>query len=270
MTTIDYVPLEAALLDIYSIADSNHFTKPEVEEWASWAMQDLHVRPTYQEDLAITEVVNYKTCIPRGTKYIWQIFWKETLEDNDLQSLVLYTGNESAINKKFIEFQNNSYFNVNWKPMRAATSPFSRSVLCKNALQTHVQCEHTYSLDKTGTITTTLPKGYLAIAYLSYPKDNDGNFLIPNEQVIMKALKNYCLMKIWERQMNYGVDNAERLFHTYLGLWEVSAANARGKQMLLGPDQLENLKQQQLRIGQHTNSYYTAFGNLAHGENIVL
>jgi len=268
MTTIEYVPLEAALLDVFSIADNNHFTKPEAEEWASWAMQKLTVKQNYQEEIVLLPISNYKACLPRGTKYIWQIVWKETLEKNDLETITLYTGNESGVDKKFMSFANNNYFKVNWAPMRASTTPFTRSVLCENAPQT-AQCSHTYSVNKDYTITTTLKEGCVAIALLSYPKNEAGEFLIPKDQEIMQALKNYVLSKIWERQMNFGVENAERMFDRYWSLWEISAANARGKQLLLGIDQLENFKQQNNRIGQHNHSYNTGFGNLAHGETIT-
>lgn len=269
MTVVNYVPLSAALADIFTILDAVSDDPSDIEEYASMAVQKISVRQTYQENIAILKVTDHKACLPKGVKYIEQMFCLVD-ETNSMADIIkLVHGTETADYDKFTTFENaSSYFNTHWMPIRAATSLFSRAVHCENSINLYQRCEQEYSVGKAGDITTSFQTGYLSVGYLSYPMTADGEFLIPDDPEVTEAIKDYVFSRVWERRMNYGVDGAERMWMIYLRQFEMRAAKVRGKLLLPSLDEWQNLQDQLLRIGKHS-SYFTGFGTLAEPENLL-
>lgn len=271
MEVIQYIPLSAALAQVYPFINQDMVEEDEIEEWASFLMGKLQVRQTYDESIVVLRVQNHKANLPRGVKYIEQVFYKELLNQEDILLIELYhqQPDASTNTKKFLEFNSiGEYFSNTWKPVRASTSLFNKAVHCNNSINLYVKCEAEYSVSKNFVITTSFENGYLAVGYLSYPMNEDKEFLIPDDEDVLEALRSGILMYVWEKQTNFGIENSYQLWKDYESKWEILAAKARGKLLLPGIDQLQNLKDQIQRIGQHQMNYFTAFGNLGTAENI--
>jgi hypothetical protein len=272
MKHVQYVPLQASLVDLYTIVKEEDVDFNTVLEWASDAMEAIQVKQTWQETLTFLEVDNYKFCLPKGTKYIDQIFYKEKFTDDDVLAVKLYTGDETTITSKFWEFYNSSYIQ-NWKALRMSSTPFNRLVHCANKpddFNPIDYCEHQYSVEKDGMVTTSFKKGFVCLSYLRYPQNEAGDFLIPDDRDVKQAIRYYILSHFWEMRTNTKEEGSMKMWERYLQLWELTAAKTRGKMLMLGKDGLENFKQQVYRIGPHSNTYYQGFGNLSVQENIKL
>lgn len=267
---ISFLPLSSALADTYTLIEEGQEDFATLEEWSSLALFKLHVRHTYQEKIAIHKVIDHKSCLPKGTLYVEGVFYSETADSTNLPTIPLsYQLNGDELGKQLTYGDMLCALEETWLPLRAATSIFNLTVHCQNSINLTCNCEHTYSIGKQGDITTSLKSGYLAMGVLSYPTDKNGEFLVPDDPDVLEAIKDYVLSRIWERKMNYGVDNAFQLHKHYLTQFETRAAKARGKLMLPSMDELQNLQDQLLRIGQHTGNWYTGFGNLSTPESVV-
>jgi len=267
MKIVSYIPIDAVLTNVYSIIDEDLIDEADLLEWASIAMRSLRVKQTYDLKVTFVKVENYKSTLPKGTLWIDQIFYAEQLDENDAIQIKLYTGDEDSITTKYWEFLDSNYYNHRWRPLRATTTPFHRGIHCSDCINFICEAEHSYSIDKCGIITTSFEKGYLSIAHYAYPIIN-GSFLIPDDVDVIKALEAYILYRVWEKKWNSMIEGAERRYHEYKNRWQLASAKARGQMLLPSIDEYENLKQQLLRLGQNTNSYYNGFGTLAQGEEI--
>lgn len=267
MLPVKYIPLKSILVNLFSTIDESIQSYREAVEWAAYAMEKLETQQTLQEDIFFLAVEDYKAQLACGTKYIWQIWYKEVLNSSDIDQIIVYVSEDGTITQSPMTFLNTTYFQSTWRPLRLSTTPFNRLVHCANSPSFYNICEHSYSVDKNSIVTTSFQTGYLAVARYGYPM-KDGDFLIPDEVDVLEAIRYYVLMRHWEKRMNRKEQGAAPLYSEYKSQWSLFSAKARGKLLLPSLDGLENLKQQLLRIGQHTQNYYSAFGNLAVGETL--
>jgi len=272
MRSIENIPLTAALADIYSIIDGNTISETNVLEWASIGFRKIEVKQLLESTTAFIKVVNHTAKLPTGVKYIEQIFYKQDFIKNDIDNIQVYVSNANSfiVSKQNSEFMQSPYYVSNWKPLRLSTSSFHNQVVLKDSPNFNCKCgcEQEYSINKNNCVITSFESGYLAVSYLTFPMNDEGDFLIPDDDNVINAIKNYVIMRIWEKRMYYKEEGAERMFDKYLRLWEITRASTIGKMAMFSIDEYENFKQQNLRIGSNTNSYYTGFGNLAKQENI--
>ena len=267
MTSVENIPLSAALADVYSIIDGNTVTEIDILEWASYGFRKLKAKQLYESTTSFIKVVNHMAKLPTGVKMIEQIFYKEDFVESDVISIDVYSSDtpDFTIKKENSEFLQSAYYGSEWKPLRLASSTFHNQVVMQDSPNYRARCEQEYSINKNNCVITSFDTGYLAVSYLGFPMQ-DGEFMIPDDVDILVAIKNYVLMKIWEKRYNFKEDGAVGRYQHYLRLWEISRASTIGNIMLFSIDELENYKQQSLRLGSHTNTYYNGFGNLSTGE----
>lgn len=265
MKEVNYIPLSTVLADVYSIVDKSITEESEMIEWAAQAFASIKVNVLYEMRVAFSPIVNYRAKLPKGAKFINQVQYKASENEDDVEQIKLFTATEDEVTAKYWEFTNSAYYINNWLPMRMSTSLFHQAIMIKNSPNFHYKCEEEFSIDKDGCITTTVEEGWVAISYMSYPKRN-GEFLIPDDVDLLKAIKAYIMYRHWEKRDNHKEEGAERRLIRYQREWEILAAKSRGYAMLPDINGLENLQQQLLRHGPHTNNFYSAFGHLGTGE----
>jgi hypothetical protein len=270
MTSIENIPLSAALADVYSLIDEGSVSEINILEWASHAFRKLKVKQLYESTTKFIKVTNHVAKLPTGIKYIEQIFYKADIVEADVTQISVYTSStpDFEITENNINFLNSPYYTTNWNPLRLASSVFHNQIVIKDSPNYRARCEEEYSINKNNCVITSFDSGYIAVSYMRFPMA-DGEFLIPDDIKILDAIKNYVLMKIWEKRYNFKEDGAEGRYQNYRRMWEITRASTIGSIMLFSIDEYENYKQQTLRIGSHTNTYYQGFGNLAEGENDI-
>lgn len=273
MKYTEYVPLNVAIADVYDILNEDHVDVGSVEKWASKAMEKVYIAEDYDPRVNFVEVVNYKACLPKGIRWIYQVLFKANLDEADTEEITVFVDEcpECGITKASVfDFLTSSYLDV-WTPAVPAISPFTRSVLCENSPQLICDTQVKYSVSPDGTIMVNIENGFLAIAGLFFPVNEEGQFLIPYDENIIDAIRLYCMSKIWEYKWNMIDDNSsasERRYFHYLGRWEVAAAKARGESKMPDIGGMENLKNQLMRLGPHSNTFWSAFGNLGSPESL--
>lgn len=274
MKYTQFVPLNVAIADVYDVVSTDHTDVGNVEKWASKAMEKVYVAEEYEPRVNFIEVVNYKAILPKGLRWVYQVLFKASLDDADTDSITVYVDEcpECGITQRNVfDFLTSSYLDV-WTPAVPATSPFTRSVLCENSPQLMCDSQVKYSISPDGTIMVNVESGYIALAGLFFPTNEEGQFLIPYDENIIDAIRLYCMSKIWESKWNMIDDNSqanERRYMHYLGRWEIAAAKARGDGKLPDIGGLENLKNQLMRLGPHSNTFWSAFGNLNTPESLI-
>lgn len=273
MKYTEYVPLSVAVADVYDIVDETTIDVGSVEKWASKAMEKVYVAETYEQKVHFIPVVNYKACLPKGIRWIYQVLFKGVLDETDATEISVYVSScpECGISQEAVyEFIHSDYINV-WTPAVPTTSPFTRSVLCEDSPQLLCDSQIKYSVDPSGDIMVNVETGYLAVAGLFFPQNDAGEFLIPYDENIIDAVRLYCMSKLWEVRWNNVDENTrenERRYMHYLGRWEIAAAKARGASKEFDIGQWENFKNQMMRLGPHSNTFWSAFGNLATPETL--
>lgn len=268
---VNYIPLEALLAGVYRMIDPKQLNQLYIMEWAYDAMEAMEVRYTFQEAIEYRQVVNHKTMLPAGLKFIEQILYKDITTTTNI---TLFDMNQDAVSPATITATNPTdlyalqYADLGWHPLRASNSIFTRSVHCQQSPNLYCACEQEYSIDPDGCITTTMNSAYLMIAYLSHPKNEDGQFLVPDDRNYREAVTNYILMKYWEMMWNRQVDGAANRHERYRQLWELTRAKCVGNLLMPSIDGYQNLQEQITRIGPHYDQYYNGFGRLGRKENL--
>lgn len=274
MKYTEYIPLTVAIADVLDTVGEDQINLRSIEKWAGKAMEKVYVAETYEPKVHFVEVNNYKACLPKGIRWVYQILFKNELIDSDVNEITVFvdTCPECGIQRESVwNFINSPYANV-WIPATPVGSPFALSVHCENSPSLLCSSAINYNVTPDGTITVNSEKGILAIAGLYFPVNEGGEFLIPNEETIIDAIRLYCLMKIWETRWNSAEEGAQQVFQRYqhyLARWEIAAARAKGESKMPSIGELENLKNQWMRLGPHKNTFWSAFGNLNTPEHLV-
>lgn len=155
-----------------------------------------------------------------------------------------------------------------WNILPESTSRFHQAINC--GIDLTQECgKHTYSYDKgCNSITTSFETGWVCIAFLEYPKCDEG-FQIPDfESKVPQALEAYLLMKVFEKENIKGVEGSGSMYKEYQKQWEILCAAAKGNQKMLDADQLENIKNMLVRLAPHHNTYQSGFGNSSDMDNM--
>lgn len=154
-------------------------------------------------------------------------------------------------------------------PMRMTTNAFHSSVCLNNdqlLLSSCVDCLHEFSINKFMCLTSTLKEGTLLISYLTYPEDEDGYALIPNDEDLKEALVYYILYRYWQVRYNMKEEGADTRLKFYQGMWQTMSTKSAGKLNMPSISKLENLKNIQNRLVRKEDGFNTGFSNISSNE----
>jgi hypothetical protein len=265
---VTYVPLDASLRRVFQAIPEEVLSFDEAREFAVDAMQELGVRYTYQERIAIMSIKNHRAWLPKGMKYIDQMMYKIEVTDEDLAAIDVVTNAGGTIATTQVDHLLVNQLRAEWYPMQASSSGWQLSVHCHDSINLTCDCDVTYRVETNGCITTSIESGVVLLLYYGHPQDENGNFLIPDDIDYNEAIKNYVLMCHHERRFNQHMEGSERRYRFYLNLWNRSQARVRGNMMMPSSDGLENLRRQLQRIGENNESWKKGFGNIATQERV--
>jgi len=268
MKVINYVPLDVAVQAAYSMMPQDQVEYSQLYEEAYYAYESLAVRQVYEERIHLCTVENYTADIPKGVKYIEQVFHTQTESEAETQNVVLYTGDENSISQSYWEFFDADSLRI-WQPLRLSNSVWSNAVVCSNSPIIGSLSHHTYTINNR-CIITSFENGVICLAGLDYKKDGNGSILIPDEVDVIEAIKYKLLMNFFMKQDLARIEGSSGREQKYRRYWEMYRARAVGDLMLMSIDELENFRNQMNRIGPHNETYNNAFSNLSTGEDIQL
>ena len=299
LTSLDRV-ISGIYRDLNPVVELN---ESDLVEWAGEALEYIGAYSQLDEKVEYLKIDDFKALIPCGLHKIVQVAYKFTDDaPNDAAMLTTCdssdttcstsgctncdtagcTGDLCAHASQLIananlwleyykpsSFKQTAYYQNNFKPLRLASSAFSKAKTahCSNCVNVSTTCEHEYSLDHPY-IRTDFKTGYICMAYLSQALDERGYPMIPDEVSYIEAIKRYIVYKVKYSEFLQGVINPQ-IFAKLEDDWHWYCQQARGKANMPDTvDKMENLLQQRNRLIPKVQRYYGFFGNLSSGESL--
>lgn len=246
----------------------------------------------FQHAVCTLAVSAHKATLPSDFKYITQIAYVTSsdltsteiedyrrimgLEQEEWNPVTSHMTNPDGLPEKAV-LTSNSAQRLKWKPLRATSNPFLISLTNDTSLFTDtafdpanvasLDCDHEYSVDPTGCITTTLPEGLLLVAYLRYPQDADGNALIPNDEDVKDAILHFVLYRHYFRQYILTREVQDRQAREdHLDMYQTLKIKVAGK-LGFDIDTMENIKAHRDHLVPKSERYSGFFSQLNRREN---
>lgn len=256
--SINLVSLESVVTRVLRVLPKDTVSQDELEEWAYEAYESIAPKEIYEIGVCYQSVYNNTSPIPAGAFKILMVLYKTMENGNnncsncgttegtaELQTVVdapVYSSDSTTITSIPMEYITPSQRNT-WKPLAYSENYFHNSLLCPNSPNVYTHCDHSFSINaRTKCIVTSFNEGYLAIAYTSIPKDEDGNWLIVDKEVVKKALETHCLKRYWQLRMNMREDGAIGMYKNYSSEYEFLAPKATAELMMPDFFEYQNLR----------------------------
>lgn len=299
MTAITpYVSINAILYDLSTMVPEDQINKVNMREWAYRGLKGIPTNQIYQNKVTILRVIDHKFILPKDLKYIYQMAWKQTtaqMLDQALETIQksirqLPSDTSDSLTTPGVEayYENGGYFDdstlsrqvlslyfeknrLGWLPLRLSTNSFALALHCGYSLPTCPECQHEYTIDTDMIGTTTLKEGCILISYLCYPKDDDGDLLIPDDPDLKEAIFNYVMYRYWlVKVISSEAANraAKQESIDHWNRYKLLAGAAAGNLNMPTLDQLENLRKQSNRLVPRAERYDSFFINLSNPESI--
>lgn len=161
-----------------------------------WALQGFRQNVTipswiYEMRFCLLQLDNYTANLPLGLKKITVAQYSSSLPSNSVNNtsdfIIPVINNERVFLAQAIVYQ---YFKPHATTMRFIGQ--DASLLSRDCVSIYCDCEIGFSLDRSlNTLTTDMQNGYVILLYESEVQDEDGNFLIPNDEDLKQALSYY-------------------------------------------------------------------------------
>lgn len=269
--------IKSVLFELERRIPKDLYSEARLIEDCMRAVDFIGAVPTYQVRPFFTTVENHKFCIPTDCLQIIQIAHlpNPNLTDNELEEIrqMLQILPDTPIENSTLPQQvwwDNWQWKRGWVPLRLSTDSFALSVHCENSRNLSSTCEHTYTVSPDGTITTSCKKAFIMMSYYAYPKDCDGNFLIPDVEDYKQALINYCMMNLWQFRWELKEEGAGERYKEYQHLWGLF--KAKGTASIRMPDlsSADAMNQILLRLIPNSKRFNNFYKNLGQPEQLDL
>jgi|TARA_R110000822_G_scaffold16329_7_gene55715 hypothetical protein len=303
MSQVKLTSIERVISGIYrDLKPVVELNENDMIEWAGEALEHIGAYPQLEEKVANLTVSDHRVLVPSGLKDIVQIAYKYT-EGTSTSTAMLTTadncitcddpcgetacrscatvcedaGTLIANAQLFLEyykpntFRATGYYYDNYRPLRKASGPFTAPYTsdCTDCTGISPTCEDEYRLDWPY-IKTSFKQGHVCIAYVGQPLDERGFPMIPDEVSYIEAIKRYITYKVKYSEFLQG----HLPGNIYMKLeddWHWYCKQARNKMtMPKSVDDLQNLKDQHIRLLPKPNRYHRFFGHLHSAENLNL
>lgn len=200
-------------------------------EWSAECMELIGAPSSFEDKIACIEIENARGLLPCDVHLITQ------LRVND--------GN-------------------NYIAMRYATDNFHRLVRCDGTANVSSTDAYTYTLSDDA-IFTNFQTGSIQMAYKGFKTDENGWPMIPDDIKFVKAVEWYIREKIDYKMWRSGkLPQAVYEKTMQEQVWYLAAAQNRGKMPSI--DQMENIKNNMLRLVKKINQHEDFFGSLGNQE----
>lgn len=240
-----------------------------IREWIIKGLGLLQIKQTYNRKVCTLIVNDHKTDTPRGLKFVESIAYMYNNDNTDLvasyitniskDTTVEMNGDSDVITETITkqtivpprDYPNlshilriqhmgviNNYklwyesdiFHSNFVIMRLTNKAFSGEYHCSYCPNLKSSCQYYYTFHPNGTITTNIQNGVLCISYLELANEN-GQYLIPDNEVIKHALSAYVKMRYWEEKY-FMEPNLIQLYKNAQQESQLLFAKAKGESLL--------------------------------------
>jgi len=303
MSQVKLTSIERVISGIYrDLKPVIELNENDMIEWAGEALEHIGAYGQLEEKVINLTVSDYRALVPSGLKEIVQIAYKFTegavtttpmlttadpcitcddpCGEPDCPSCATVCENAGTLitnARLFLEyykpnsFRATGYYYDNYRPLRKASGPFTTPFTndCTTCTDINQTCDQEYRLDWPY-IKTSFKDGYICVAYVGQPLDERGFPLIPDEVSYIEAIKRYITYKVKYSEFLQG----HLPGNIYIKLeddWHWYCKQARNKMNMPNTiDDLQNLKDQHIRLLPKPHRYHRFFGHLHSMENLNL
>lgn len=228
--------------------DKSQYEEEDIIEWIINGLDIMNIKKAYQQEVLMIEVNNHKAILPCDLIQIEMVaspiencLFNDDINNNselkDCECSIEY--NKDYINKisnnnnfkvvgNYSRFFNSNYFKKNFQVLKLTNLPFASKYHCNTCPNINSNCEITYSLSPNGYISTPFENGIICLAYLKYAKDEDDEYIIPDNEDLIQALANWCMSKHWELRMNMKEEGAFNMYNLYINKAQQLFQKTRG------------------------------------------
>jgi hypothetical protein len=244
-----WIELKAAIGPILDVIDDNLVDEGMVYEMAYKAMKMLQVHSTKVPRVKFVWIENYKGCLPKDLEEIQMVIHKEKISPKVCVDKLTDYFSSYGHKPGLLQATNLvDYFVAdNWGVMMRATNKFSSTYFCGKDYNFNYTCKHDYNIVPGNMIVTSMKEGLVAVSYLGDPM-LDGEFMIPDDEELMEAIKSYVLKTIWESRYNIKEEGADGRFQYYAAEWAMKKAKVKGKYKMPTLEEMEQIKWERLRL----------------------
>lgn len=235
--TTNFISIKSVLYNISLLIDDRYWNESKMYEWVARGLRQINISLLYQPCVVKISVVDHKAQLPTDLKALTMIAYSTS------------TGDEHV-----------------WLPMRLSSNVFNKYVSCDDTLAYCTDCAHEFSIDHNLVITTTLKEGTLLVSYKGFPKNDKGELLIPDNEVLKEALTHYALYYYWMSKFTMKEEGSEQRLKFHLDMWDTLSKKTMNLNL---PDvnELENIKNMVTRLAPRTNRFQQFFSTLGNREN---
>lgn len=262
MAVHKWTKLQTVLADLSSTVSADGWEETDALEWAFAAMRKIGAIEQYKPAIASIPIADYKGCLPDDLQKLHLAVYKlddDVISETDLDIIRQDIGLDN--DDYYTGFTNGALFFTDYRPLRLASSAFALSVLCDTCENLNVSADHTFTIRPDMSIVTSFEVGSVCLAYYGYAKDCDGNYLIPDDEDYLDALRNYIMWRYWERKWNMKEEGSDARMQYYMQRWQALKLAALGNIRMPDVNQLENLRQTRNRLVPKERWYNRGFGN---------
>ncbi len=231
MSKTNYISASSILFDLSQLMDNRYWNETKMLEWVIKGYRSMKLEDKFVQKTFVGTLDSHKLQLPSDLKHIVVVALK------------------------------------NGDTIRALT-PASSLLLTNTCLVNPCQnCKSEYNMDYNLVLTATNATGDIYVEYLAYPTNEEGEFLIPDDERIKEALINYVLWKYWLSKSLMKEDGAEARTEYFRNLWTMYSGKAMSVSL---PDvgQLENIKNRWNHLVGRQYAYDSLFTNLNEKENV--
>ena len=210
--------------------DKTQYEEDDIIEWIINGLDILNIKKAYQQEAIWIEVKNHKAILPCDLIQIEMIVTplsEGDFCDKDEEELAECGYNKDYVNQvnsnynikvinNWNRFSNTDYFRRNFQVLKLSNLPFAGKFHCNTCPNISSNCGITYNLSPNGYITTSFENGHICMAYLKYAKDENDEYIIPDNEDLIQSLANWCMAKHWELRMNMKEEGAFNMYNLYI------------------------------------------------------
>lgn len=243
MAVHKWTKLRTVLSDLSSTISGDAWEEADAMEWAFGAMRKIGAIEQYQSALSLVKIADYRGDLPKDLQRIRLVAYKldvTSLTDDQLAAIRRDIGLDN--DDYYTGFNQDGFSRSDFRPLRLASSGFSGDIFCDECENLNCASSHTFSLLPNMSVTTSFVTGSICVAYYKYAQDCDGEYLIPDDEDYLDAVRSYIMMRYWERKWNGKEDGADSRFKYYSDRWQVLRSTALGNVKMPDLNQLENIR----------------------------
>jgi len=228
------ISIKSVLAGLSLSIDDRYWNEAVMLEHAAKGFLQMNLETKYEQKTVVLPVDEHKATAPEDIKYVLQVVGK--------------------ISGQLF-------------PLKASSNTFATGICLDSSLCLCSTCKYEFHLSPRGIFTLNFKTGELLLTYLAVPTDENGDILIPDDEVVKEALTHFVLYKYWLAKDLMKEEGAAQRMNFHLTMWNTLSKKALNNNL---PELsvLENIKNQQNRLVPRTNMFEGLFGGLNQQENI--